>query len=554
MNVFLTVLIFAPVVCVVGYVMLLAWKINDDPGGRYLFYTYAGVFLWLCCYAIEVNLATEQWKIAVAQVEYIGIATSPVFYSLFAAEYTRGFRPSRRQLVGLLLIPAITIALVVSNPVHNLVWSNYAIQFWRGLSLASRQFEAWFYVHLAYSYTAFLVGLVLFVDVILDRNFFFFRQSAAIFLGSLAPICAALIYPLGLSPLPGFDFVLFGLAVNGALFGYAFFGTEFYDIIPAIRAVGWERMADRIDSGIVVTDTKTMVIELNQTVLEMFDTDRETVIGEPVTVLFQDFRAEATTTDAYELVKPDGGVLRVQSSVVRDRHGHRIGYTYTITDVSEEKRREQQLQVLNRTLRHNLRNKLNIISAYSERIEQRDDTSAGIRDDASNITRAAERIDEIGQTARRVEELMENESTESFDLANTLEVAIQDTRQRYPDSTIRCTVPSGIRIKASPAIEDAFKQILRNAFQHNDAKTTEMAVTAETDSETVRLRFIDDGSGIPDHEVQTIENGGESALEHASGLGLWFIKWTADASGGEVEIESGSDGTTIELVFRRDTQ
>jgi len=556
MNVVLSALIFVPVMFVIGYVMRLSWDTYDEPGGRYLFYTYAGVFLWLCCYAIEVNLTALQWKIAVAQIEYIGIATSPVFYSLFAAEYTRGFRPSRRQLCGLLTIPAITIVLVLTNPAHHLVWSNYEIQFWQGLTLAQRQFEPWFYVHLTYSYIAFLVGLVLFVDIVVDRNLFFWHQSVAILFGSLIPICAALIYPLGVSPLPGFDFVLFGLALNGALFGYAFFSTEFYDIIPAIRTVGWERMADRIDSGIIVTDVKTVVIEVNQTVLDLFDVERETVIGEPITKLFQETEVTETKSGAYELARPNGEVFKLQWSVVRDRHGHRIGYTYTVTDVSEEKRREQQLQVLNRTLRHNLRNRLNVISAYSERIEDRgqnDEVPPEVQREAADITQAAQRIDEMGRTARRIEEVMRSESTEVFELEDILNVAIGTVTQQYPSGEIDREIPTGVTVEASPAIEDAFIQILKNAFQHNDPATTQVTIVAEVDSETVTIHIRDDGDGIPDHEIRALENGRESALEHASGLGLWFIKWTADASGGKMRIESGQDGTAIGVTLSRGT-
>lgn len=554
MNLAVTLLIFCPVIAVVGYVTWRAWRARDAPGGTYLFCTYTGVLVWLSCYAVELNIATAQWKIAVAQVEYLGITTSPVFYALFTAEYTRGFRPSRRQLAGLLLIPALTVLFVWTNPLHQLVWTNYDIQFWHGLSLARRQFETWFYVHLAYSYVAFLVGLVFVVDVITDENFFFRRQSAAILLGSLVPICAALIYPLGLSPLPGFDFVLFGLAVNGALFGYAFFATEFYDIIPAIRAVGWARMADQIETGIVVTDMNTTIIEVNQRILEIFGLRHEELVGSPVTALFEDTTVTETVEGAYEFELTQGNVYRLQWRAVRDRRDRRIGYTYTVTDITERKRREQQLEVLNRTLRHNLRNKINVISAHAERIQETGadgDIPPVVREDAADIVRAADRIDEIGQTARHVEELIGNATTEAVDLSLAIELAIQSVRDQYPEGTISEAVPGGVTIEACPGIEHAFAQIVKNAFQHNDATETTVTITAEAGEETVRISFNDDGDGIPAHELESIETGEESALDHASGMGLWFIKWITEASGGELVVDTGTEGTTIHLDFVR---
>lgn len=554
MNLGFSVLVFIPVILVTGYVTQRAWVARDAPGGRFLFYTYAGVLVWLCCYAIELNLTVTQWKVTIAQVEYLGIATSPVFYVLFTAEYTRGFRPSKWQYLGLFAVPILTIVLVWTNPTHQLVWTNYEIRIWNGLSLAHRQFQPWFYVHLVYSYTAFLVGLILFVDVITDRNFFFRRQSAAILLGSLVPIGTALIYPLGLSPIPGFDFFPFGLAINGALFGYAFFSTEFYDIIPAIRAVGWERMADQIDSGIIVTDVNTIIIEVNQPIHEMFGTSREEVIGQPVTVLFEDTAIDETVDGAYEFTKSRSEVFEVQWSAVQDRHGHRIGYTYTVTDITERKRREQQLQVLNRTLRHNLRNKVNVISAHSERIERATEDGEGVPDvheDAVDITRAANRIDEIGQTARRVEQLIGNTSVERIALDTAVETSIEAVRQQYPEANIVNEVTDEILVEACPDIEHAFEQLLENSFQHNDPAETKTTITVERGITNVSLRFSDDGDGIPEHELQTIENGKESALEHASGLGLWFVKWIIEASGGEIHFETSSAGTTVEIVLVR---
>ncbi|OYR82678.1 hypothetical protein DJ71_11565, partial [Halorubrum sp. E3] len=49
------------------------------------------------------------------------------------------------------------------------------------------------------------------------------------------------------------------------------------------------------------------------------------------------------------------------------------------------------------------------------------------------------------------------------------------------------------------------------------------------------LTVEDDGPGIPDHEVDAVESGRETALEHGSGLGLWVVAWGAAAVGADVE-------------------
>jgi len=49
------------------------------------------------------------------------------------------------------------------------------------------------------------------------------------------------------------------------------------------------------------------------------------------------------------------------------------------------------------------------------------------------------------------------------------------------------------------------------------------------------LTVEDDGPGIPDHEIEAVESGRETALEHGSGLGLWVVEWGAAAIGADVD-------------------
>jgi len=40
-----------------------------------------------------------------------------------------------------------------------------------------------------------------------------------------------------------------------------------------------------------------------------------------------------------------------------------------------------------------------------------------------------------------------------------------------------------------------------------------------------------------------IERGGETALEHGSGIGLWIVTWCVRTLGGDLEFET-TEGTT----------
>ena len=64
----------------------------------------------------------------------------------------------------------------------------------------------------------------------------------------------------------------------------------------------------------------------------------------------------------------------------------------------------------------------------------------------------------------------------------------------------------------------------------------------------------DNGPGIPEDEVETLEQGYETDLKHLSGLGLWLVYWIVDMSGGAIAFEPNDPrGSVVELRLQSPT-
>ena len=98
--------------------------------------------------------------------------------------------------------------------------------------------------------------------------------------------------------------------------------------------------------------------------------------------------------------------------------------------------------------------------------------------------------------------------------------------------------PSGSRPQADDAPE-----------RGGDAPT--VRVTAEADAETVRLTVADDGPGIDEGELDVLERGAETPLEHGSGVGLRLVDWIVDKSGGDLVVDTDDDGTAVHVTLDR---
>ena len=83
-----------------------------------------------------------------------------------------------------------------------------------------------------------------------------------------------------------------------------------------------------------------------------------------------------------------------------------------------------------------------------------------------------------------------------------------------------------------------------------------MTLSARDRGDDVEIRVADDGPGIHEAESRVITGRDpETQLEHASGLGLWIVRATADALDGWLAIETtrsedaadDESGTTVTL-------
>jgi signal transduction histidine kinase len=96
----------------------------------------------------------------------------------------------------------------------------------------------------------------------------------------------------------------------------------------------------------------------------------------------------------------------------------------------------------------------------------------------------------------------------------------------------------------------AVEELVENAVVHSDDPDPTVRVSVSPGEACTDLVVADDGPGIPPTERRTIEGDVESALEHASGLGLWLVSWIVDSSGGEVDCEVSESGTVVRVRLR----
>ncbi|MEZ3143366.1 PAS domain-containing sensor histidine kinase [Halobaculum sp. MBLA0143] len=215
-------------------------------------------------------------------------------------------------------------------------------------------------------------------------------------------------------------------------------------------------------------------------------------------------------------------------------------------DVTGVKRREQRLSVVNRVLRHNVRNKLNVVHGVAELLRDDDSDETTVQSRAETIERAAADLVSVADGIRAFQEAVAS----ADDPAPTqLAPAVREVVDRYDDgdATFRldCTDAS---VSASPqAVRLLVEVPVENAVEHAGPRPT-VVVGCRRDGDTVEISVTDDGVGIPEGELRALRSDRETPVEHTSGVGLWTLRWLAGRLGGELRVTRPNGGGTAVSV------
>lgn len=311
---------------------------------------------------------------------------------------------------------------------------------------------------------------------------------------------------------------------------------------PAVETVGKRFALQETDDLVLVTDTEDRVVTCNEAVTETLDRPREAVLNAPVSETLGHDTDSLASGDTVTLTA-NGGTRRYdcQVSPVVDDTGVELGAALSLRDVTDRELREQRLAVLNRVLRHNLRNKVDVVRSHAEVLESRE------TGDSEHVATIADQMDELaalGSSARTIDRFL-SASTERARV--DLTAALRETLAA-PEAhgvSLSLDAPETAPVETNRrALDAALESAIDNAVTYAD---TAIECTVVEHDGAYELRITDDGSGIPDSEIEALDEGTETPLQHGTGLGLWQLKWAVTTIGGELDIAT-DDGTTISFT------
>ena len=525
-----------PVVLAAAF-LVETWRRCSGPGVRALRLLLWSIALWAGGSALALMAPDRATWITFEQVAWIGRIGVPLAWALFALQYTGyGDRVTRRS-VALLALPAtVMLALVWTNPLHGLVWSEVQMVYTQGVAVGIQSLGPAFWAFLAYAYTLVLAGIVLVMRLVFTADHLFVDQGVALLLGVSAPLFANVASVTGAVPIPGLDMTPYMFTISGITYGYAFYRSDLLDRVPATRQIGRTAVVRNMRDGVIVVDEDDVVVDVNPLAQQQFDLSKDEVVGRSVRAVFDDPEFELPVGEGTVVWSSDGPFeYEVKVSKLTDQHGRQLGRILVLRDITDRTNRRQQLQVLNRVLRHNFRNDMNVIDVCATQLVDRlDGEDAELADRVRSVARD---LSETGTKAREIERIMSrrHNDPQPIDLPSLVTRQLDTLRHEYPAAEIEAELPDELEIRSTGILESVLQNVLENAVVHNDSQQPHVWVRIEADDGQVEISVADDGPGIPRQEREVLVKGTETPLEHGSGLGLWLVNWGVTMLGGEIE-------------------
>jgi len=520
-----------------------AYRSREQPSAEPFAVLSATLTVWAVSSlgATVVSAVTVQFLEPAFDVAQFGaLLFLPIAWIVYALSYAgRGIMATRKRIVllsGIVLPVVIGVIALVSDASKTVVGP---------------------LIGLAFGWTV-LYGFVLFLYVLyavyllVDLSWGHPRVSVTQITLLTASVAAPSFLSVAENNTPLVGGTTLGLLLSGVFLTASIRRYPVLTGFPKADYVARTRVVETLQEALVVLDWDDHVLDHNEAAAELFGGSTGGMIGEPIRAVIDGLDGTELPTGATGTValRTSKGRRRFQLSVsaveeaTTNDEDNPVARTVLFRDITDRETREQRLAVLNRILRHNVRNDLDVVLAYADHVDD-EELRTGIRESTTNLL-------ELSNKVREAEAVMteSTDSPESVDLTDVLSTVADQFRSGSDSADISLACPDEMVILSHRTVLlRVLSELVENSLEHatTDSPRVELSLRAVAD-DTVEISVADDGPGIPERERDLLAGGTETQLEHGQGIGLWFVNWAVTQLGGEIRFrENDPEGSIVTI-------
>lgn len=222
-------------------------------------------------------------------------------------------------------------------------------------------------------------------------------------------------------------------------------------------------------------------------------------------------------------------------------------------DITQRTREREYIDVLQRVLRHNLRNDISVVKGFAKRLDEQIENDE-LSEYSGKVVEKASQIEMLTEEASTIRDIINEEfepDTEPISVNDVVCEAIGSCIPDFDSANVGIECTDGLSVRAGQYLQVAFEALIDNGLRYNDSdQPTVMICGHKTDDNRVHISITDNGVGISPTERKIVTGDKQrSPLEHGSGLGLWVSKWIIESYQGTIDIHRRPTGKGTVVEF-----
>ncbi len=329
-----------------GGIALYARRYYAAPAARMFNITAWLAFAWLLGYIPNFSTYNPSWKFLWVQLQMIPAIFIAPSVLAFALEYTgKGDWLTRKNLGGMLFIPALSVLGLLTSPYHNLFRYNFRLEPASPFPIFLSDKGTLYWIYLAYTIALVLLSFALLLTSFNTRTLLF-RNTLLITAGFFAPFAVNLLYLLGVTPLRGLDLTPFAFILAGLIYIVAMRDFRIFEVNPIARQAVMDNLADLV----LVLDMRGNIADYNRAAQAACGLSPAQIGSSPQTLsqpwadLCQ--RHAETLSCKEEISLALGGSPRIFDltiSPIQDKQNRNLGRLFLLREITERKKTEDAL-------------------------------------------------------------------------------------------------------------------------------------------------------------------------------------------------------------------
>lgn len=529
---------------------------------RWFAYMMMSIAWWALTYGLELSSGTFEFQTFWLKMEFFGIVSLPVFWTLFVLSFLdkqEWLNPL--NVLAIVSIPFCTLALVWTNDYHSFYYLDVSQNTLQTPSMLLLVPGPWYIVFITYFYLLLLGGSCLLLFNYSKLGELYRSQITIVLAATTLPWLVNIIRLLTMQENTlAIDHTPMAFTFTALISGYGLWQYRLLDLVPIAR----DKVMQSMQDAVLILSRDYRVVDSNLEAQRLFCFTESELMGQPANALLNGYRFEGKsgTDETISIWKPNKeDIYELRFKNIHWK-GELKGKLLLFRDVTEQQQTQQmlkkqtgELESLNQlktklfsVISHDLRGSLGSVTQIA-----RMGTSGKLSDE-----QLKDLMPDFSDQLERTSELMENllnwsksqlhgESfkTEDFDVTELIANKQRLFQNKLSAKNIRMNIKthkSAYAFADEAMVDIVVRNLISNAIKFCD-QGGQITLDHYYHAEELVVSVEDNGRGISQEEKDKIFRNEHftkpgTAHEKGTGLGLMLCKEYVEKNGGKLWFES----------------